>query len=246
MKEGVSSSTVNEISNLGVVSAPHASSCAAGRTVMGSALDMRRRTVDLHTYIRLFLPATCPCPSSFRRSSIIKPCGTPPAKQGIPNVPETPQPHPFIRERERERERQRQRDGERNRMRTGTEYVWKCWLDQSEVVWRKLSLRTAYIRTSRPSNLELHQLSQQREATHTGHPMSAVRCDGVQGPLPRPRYAPWPESSDHPAASLVTREPQLSCHASFCADASSLRSPHRRKTHSLPEAPGTPEDDECD
>ncbi|KAL6461724.1 hypothetical protein MHYP_G00298690 [Metynnis hypsauchen] len=74
--------------------------------------------------------------------------------------------------------------------------------------------------------------------------MSAVRCDSVGGPLPRPRYAPQPESSDHPAASLVARETQLSCHDSSCADASSLQSPHRRKTPSLPEAPGTREDDE--
>ncbi|KAL6479236.1 hypothetical protein MHYP_G00126690 [Metynnis hypsauchen] len=74
--------------------------------------------------------------------------------------------------------------------------------------------------------------------------MSAVRCDSIQGPLPRPRYAPQPESSDHPAASLVAREPQFSCHASFWADAGSLQSPHRRKTPSLPEAQGTREDNE--
>ncbi|KAL6476328.1 hypothetical protein MHYP_G00148270 [Metynnis hypsauchen] len=33
--------------------------------------------------------------------------------------------------------------------------------------------------------------------------MSAVRCDSVGGPLPRPRYAPQPESSDHPAAPAL-------------------------------------------
>ncbi|KAL7863689.1 hypothetical protein SRHO_G00126730 [Serrasalmus rhombeus] len=74
--------------------------------------------------------------------------------------------------------------------------------------------------------------------------MSVVRCDSVQGPLPRLRYTLQPESSDHPAASLVAREHQLSCHAPFCANAGSLQSAHRRKTHSLPETPVTPEDDE--
>ncbi|KAL7833704.1 hypothetical protein AOLI_G00286640 [Acnodon oligacanthus] len=65
-----------------------------------------------------------------------------------------------------------------------------------------MSLLIVYIRTSLPSNLVLRQLSQQHEATHTGHPTSVVRCDSVQGPLPQPRYTIRPESLDHPQPLL--------------------------------------------